>query len=158
MKPRSKFLALAAAFVIGLVGYATVHKNLPYFADVPAARFRAWHPAPYLPAGEGPSWKLSQYLEDGGALNADVDHFVLQRDGKAYDLINSRDTWGFADAISWKIVLKTVLSLMGKCSDQMRLPMVPPTAATRARLERLAGELGLLKRAPISEGVRSEVF
>ena len=105
MKPRSKFLALAAAFVIGLVGYATVHKNLPYFADVPAARFRAWHPAPYLPAGEGPSWKLSQYLEDGGALNADVDHFVLQRDGKAYDLINSRDTWGFADAISWKIVL-----------------------------------------------------
>ena len=54
--------------------------------------------------------------------------------------------------------VKTVLSLMGKCGDHLRLPLVPPTAATRAKLERLAGELGLLKHAPISEGVRSEVF
>jgi hypothetical protein len=29
---------------------------------------------------------------------------------------------------------------------------VPPTAATRARLERLAGELGLLKHAPAAAG------
>jgi 4-hydroxy-tetrahydrodipicolinate synthase len=41
--------------------------------------------------------------------------------------------------------VKTVLSLMGKCSDRMRLPLVPPTSNTRARLERLAGELGLLE-------------
>ncbi len=41
--------------------------------------------------------------------------------------------------------VKTVLSLMGKCGDAVRLPLVPPTTATRARLERLAGELGLLK-------------
>jgi 4-hydroxy-tetrahydrodipicolinate synthase len=54
--------------------------------------------------------------------------------------------------------VKTVLSLMGKCGDYLRLPLVPPTAATRAKLERLAGELGLLKHAPIPEGVRSEVF
>ena len=54
--------------------------------------------------------------------------------------------------------VKTVLSLMGKCGDQMRLPLVPPAAATRAKLERLAGELGLLKHVPIPEGVRSEVF
>jgi 4-hydroxy-tetrahydrodipicolinate synthase len=54
--------------------------------------------------------------------------------------------------------VKTVLSLMGRCTDQMRLPLVPPTAATRAKLERLAGELGLLKLAPLPEGVRSEVF
>jgi 4-hydroxy-tetrahydrodipicolinate synthase len=47
---------------------------------------------------------------------------------------------------------------MGKCGDQMRLPLVPPAAATRAKLERLAGELGLLKHVPIPEGVRSEVF
>ena len=33
-----------------------------------------------------------------------------------------------------------------------------PLAATRARLERLAGELGLLKHVPIPAGVRSEVF
>jgi 4-hydroxy-tetrahydrodipicolinate synthase len=40
--------------------------------------------------------------------------------------------------------VKTVLSLMGRCTDRVRLPLVPPTAATRARLEGLAGELGLL--------------
>jgi 4-hydroxy-tetrahydrodipicolinate synthase len=44
--------------------------------------------------------------------------------------------------------VKTVLSLMGKCSDHVRLPLVPPAAGTRARLERLAGELGLLSSAP----------
>jgi 4-hydroxy-tetrahydrodipicolinate synthase len=54
--------------------------------------------------------------------------------------------------------VKTILSLMGKCGDTLRLPLVPPTAATRAKLERLAAELGLLKNAPIPDGVRSEVF
>ena len=48
--------------------------------------------------------------------------------------------------------VKTVLNLMGRTTDVVRLPLVPPTAATRARLERLAGELGLLKHAPIPEG------
>jgi 4-hydroxy-tetrahydrodipicolinate synthase len=41
---------------------------------------------------------------------------------------------------------------MGRTTDVVRLPLVPPTAATRARLERLAGELGLLKFAPPPEG------
>jgi 4-hydroxy-tetrahydrodipicolinate synthase len=41
--------------------------------------------------------------------------------------------------------VKTVLNLMGRCTDQVRLPLVPPSGATRAKLERLAGELGLLK-------------
>jgi 4-hydroxy-tetrahydrodipicolinate synthase len=54
--------------------------------------------------------------------------------------------------------VKTVLSLMGKCTEHLRLPLVPPTATTRARLERLAGELGLLKHVPIPAGVRSEVY
>jgi len=45
--------------------------------------------------------------------------------------------------------VKTVLNLMGKCNDAVRLPLVPPTAATRLRLERLAGELGLLKLVPV---------
>jgi 4-hydroxy-tetrahydrodipicolinate synthase len=54
--------------------------------------------------------------------------------------------------------VKTVLNLMGRCSDHVRLPLVPPAAATRVRLERLAGELGLLKHAPLPAGVRSEVF
>jgi 4-hydroxy-tetrahydrodipicolinate synthase len=54
--------------------------------------------------------------------------------------------------------VKTVLNLMGHTSDHVRLPLVPPTPATRARLERLAGELGLLKNAPVPAGFRAEVF
>ncbi|MGA3265066.1 MAG: 4-hydroxy-tetrahydrodipicolinate synthase [Terracidiphilus sp.] len=46
--------------------------------------------------------------------------------------------------------VKTVLNLMGRCSDHVRLPLVPPPAATRAKLERLAGELGLLKPALVA--------
>jgi 4-hydroxy-tetrahydrodipicolinate synthase len=53
---------------------------------------------------------------------------------------------------------KTILNLMGRTTDQLRLPLVPPTAHTRARLERLAGELGLLKYAPVPDGFRAEVF
>jgi 4-hydroxy-tetrahydrodipicolinate synthase len=41
--------------------------------------------------------------------------------------------------------VKTILSLMGRCTDHVRLPLVPPPAATRQKLEQLAGELGLLK-------------
>jgi 4-hydroxy-tetrahydrodipicolinate synthase len=41
--------------------------------------------------------------------------------------------------------VKAILQMMGRSSDVVRLPLVPPTEATRARLERLAGELGLLK-------------
>ncbi|MDE3200909.1 MAG: 4-hydroxy-tetrahydrodipicolinate synthase [Acidobacteriota bacterium] len=40
--------------------------------------------------------------------------------------------------------VKTVLNLMGRCEDTVRLPLVPPTAATRARLEKLVVSLGLL--------------
>jgi 4-hydroxy-tetrahydrodipicolinate synthase len=50
--------------------------------------------------------------------------------------------------------VKTVLQLMGKCGDTLRLPLVPPAPATRARLERLAGELGLLKFAPVEGDLR----
>jgi len=48
--------------------------------------------------------------------------------------------------------VKTILNLMGRASDTVRLPLVPPTAATRGRLERLAGELGLLKFSPVPAG------
>jgi len=44
--------------------------------------------------------------------------------------------------------VKTVLKLMGRCSDHVRLPLVPPSGATRAKLQRLAGELGLLQPVP----------
>ncbi len=52
--------------------------------------------------------------------------------------------------------VKTVLSLMGRCTDTLRLPLVPPAPATRARLEKLAGELGLLKPAPPPEMVSAK--
>jgi 4-hydroxy-tetrahydrodipicolinate synthase len=48
--------------------------------------------------------------------------------------------------------VKTVLNLMGRTTDHVRLPLVPPSAAVRAKLERLAGELGLLKHAPLPDG------
>ena len=41
--------------------------------------------------------------------------------------------------------VKTVLSLMGRCTDHVRLPLVPPSAAMRQKLEQVAGEYGLLK-------------
>jgi 4-hydroxy-tetrahydrodipicolinate synthase len=53
--------------------------------------------------------------------------------------------------------VKTVLNLMGRTGDAVRLPLVPPTITTRARLEQLAGELGLLKRIPSLQGL-SEVL
>ncbi len=53
--------------------------------------------------------------------------------------------------------VKTVLALMGRCTDHVRLPLVPPLAGTRQKLERLAGELGLLKHLPPPDGP-TEVF
>jgi 4-hydroxy-tetrahydrodipicolinate synthase len=41
--------------------------------------------------------------------------------------------------------VKTVLSLMGRCTDHVRLPLVPPPAVTRQKLEQVASDLGLLK-------------
>lgn len=46
------------------------------------------------------------------------------------------------------IPVKCVLAKMGRIRENYRLPLVPPNAATRARLERLADELGLLVDAP----------
>lgn len=48
--------------------------------------------------------------------------------------------------------VKSVLSLMGRCDATVRLPLVKPDRAVRQRLERLAGELGLLREAPLPEG------
>ena len=48
--------------------------------------------------------------------------------------------------------VKTILSLMGRCDAAVRLPLVEPERAMRQKLERLAGELGLLRNAPLPEG------
>jgi 4-hydroxy-tetrahydrodipicolinate synthase len=42
--------------------------------------------------------------------------------------------------------------MMGKLEEHYRLPMVPVSAGTRAFLERMAGELGLLVHGPKMEG------
>jgi 4-hydroxy-tetrahydrodipicolinate synthase len=47
---------------------------------------------------------------------------------------------------------KTILNMMGRCEASVRLPLVKPDRAMRQRLERLAGELGLLRDAPLPEG------
>ncbi len=47
--------------------------------------------------------------------------------------------------------VKTVLNLMGKCREFVRLPLVTPEPATRARLEKVAAELGLLKCVPAGQ-------
>lgn len=44
--------------------------------------------------------------------------------------------------------VKAILAMMGKCGEYYRLPMLPVSPATRSRLERVAGELGLLIHAP----------
>jgi 4-hydroxy-tetrahydrodipicolinate synthase len=48
--------------------------------------------------------------------------------------------------------VKAVMAMMGLIGENYRLPMVPVSATTHARLERLAGELGLLARSPQPAG------
>jgi 4-hydroxy-tetrahydrodipicolinate synthase len=44
--------------------------------------------------------------------------------------------------------VKAVMAMIGKGEDVLRLPMLPVSAETRRKLERLVGELGLLVGAP----------
>ena len=48
--------------------------------------------------------------------------------------------------------VKTILNMMGRCDAAVRLPLVKPNRGTKQRLERVAGELGLLRDAPLPEG------
>jgi 4-hydroxy-tetrahydrodipicolinate synthase len=79
--------------------------------------------------------------------------------GEAREL--ERRYWSLFEANFWDsnpVPVKTVLNLMGRTTDVMRLPLVPASATLRARLERLAGELGLLKHVPVPAGYRPEVY
>jgi len=44
--------------------------------------------------------------------------------------------------------IKAVMALLGRGNEELRLPMVPVTATTRRKLERILGELGLLTNSP----------
>lgn len=48
--------------------------------------------------------------------------------------------------------VKAVMAMMGRIEEHYRLPMTHVSQATRSRLERLVGELGLLVHAPQEEG------
>jgi 4-hydroxy-tetrahydrodipicolinate synthase len=48
--------------------------------------------------------------------------------------------------------VKTILNMMGRCDAAVRLPLVKPDRGMKQRLERVAGELGLLRDAPLPEG------
>jgi 4-hydroxy-tetrahydrodipicolinate synthase len=48
--------------------------------------------------------------------------------------------------------VKAVLAMMGRIEENYRLPITPVSPATRSRLERLVGELGLLAEAPLPHG------
>ncbi len=48
--------------------------------------------------------------------------------------------------------VKAVMAMMGRIGEVYRLPMLPVSPGTRARLEELAGELGLLVKDPQPEG------
>ena len=51
--------------------------------------------------------------------------------------------------------VKAVLAMLGRGEDVLRLPMVPVTEATRRKLERMVGELGMLVGvAPTGEDLR----
>ncbi|MGH9917714.1 MAG: hypothetical protein ACRD6W_02395, partial [Nitrososphaerales archaeon] len=77
----------------------------PYFVEIPTARLAKWEPESYLPAGEGSGWSLKRFREPTPATTHDIDHWVWICDGKAFELRNVEDTWGFAGARSWEFNL-----------------------------------------------------
>ena len=54
--------------------------------------------------------------------------------------------------------VKAVLAMMGRIEEVLRLPMLPVKAETRAKLEKMATELGLLQvHASVSDLIMSEL-
>ncbi len=67
----------------------------------------------------------------------------------------NRKYFGLLQANFWETSpgpVKAVMAMMGKIGENYRLPLTPVSSATRARLEKLAGELGLLAHRPQAEG------
>ncbi|HTV05532.1 MAG TPA: 4-hydroxy-tetrahydrodipicolinate synthase [Acidobacteriaceae bacterium] len=85
---------------------------------------------------------------------AQMVHAALNDDWSTARRIN-RKYFRLIEANFWETSpgpVKAVLSMMGKCGEYYRLPMLPVSSGVRARLERVAGELGLLVHAPRPEG------
>jgi 4-hydroxy-tetrahydrodipicolinate synthase len=95
--------------------------------------------------GVGASGLISVASNEAPAEVSRMIHAALSNDWAAARALDRRYAQLF-EANFWEsnpAPVKTVLAMMGKCSRQVRLPLVPPTEATRARLAKLAGELGL---------------
>jgi 4-hydroxy-tetrahydrodipicolinate synthase len=54
--------------------------------------------------------------------------------------------------------VKAVLAILGRGVEEMRLPMVPVTVASRRKLETLCGELGLLTHSPAGQADNLRMF
>ena len=50
------------------------------------------------------------------------------------------------------------MAILGTGTEEMRLPLVPVSPATRRRLEILVGELGLLTHAPAGHSNNLRMF
>jgi 4-hydroxy-tetrahydrodipicolinate synthase len=67
----------------------------------------------------------------------------------------NRKYFGLLQANFWETSpgpVKAVMAIMGKIDENYRLPIVPVSPGTHARLEKLAAELGLLVHSPQPEG------
>jgi 4-hydroxy-tetrahydrodipicolinate synthase len=75
------------------------------------------------------------------------DWAIARRLNKKYFRLMEANFWDSNPA-----PVKAVMAMMGKIEEHCRLPLLSPNREIKARLEKLAGELGLLTHAPIPEG------
>ena len=54
--------------------------------------------------------------------------------------------------------VKAVLTILGRGAEEMRLPIVPVSSATRRKLELLCGELGLVSQSPAGKSGNVRMF
>lgn len=81
---------------------------------------------------------------------AQMVHAALAGDWETARQINRR-YYRLMQANFWETnpaPVKAMLAMMGRIEEHCRLPMVPVSSATRARLEKVAGEVGLLVKTP----------
>jgi 4-hydroxy-tetrahydrodipicolinate synthase len=77
-------------------------------------------------------------------------HAALENDWPEARRINRR-FFRLMQALFWEpspAPAKAVLSMLDRSEDVLRLPMIPVSAATRRKLERVVGELGMLVGVP----------
>jgi len=104
--------------------------------------------------GVGGAGLVSVTSNEIPAEMAQMVHAALDNDWSTARRLN-RKYFRLVEANFWETSpgpVKAVLSMMGKCGEFYRLPMLPVAPTIRARLERVAGELGLLIHAPQPEG------